>query len=122
MEAPVRELAARQLEAYNARDLEAFCACYHDEVRVLDENGEATMEGLATFRERYGALFEGVTELHAEVDERLVLGRHCIDHERFLLCRPGAVPRPHLGSRAGAPSLTQGRRNSTIASLPSRSV
>ena len=41
----------------------------------------ADERGLATFRERYGALFAGVTELHAEVDQRLVLGRHCIDHE-----------------------------------------
>lgn len=83
MEALVARLAAAQLEAYNRRDIEAFCDCYHEEVRVLDENGEATMEGLTTFRERYGALFEGVTELHAEVDQRLVLGRHCIDHERW---------------------------------------
>ena len=80
---PVAELAARQLEAYNRADIEAFSACYHEQVRVLDEDGRVTMEGIATFRERYGSLFEMLAEIHAEVDERLVLGRHCVDLERW---------------------------------------
>lgn len=80
---PVAELAARQLEAYNRADLEAFCACYHEKVRVLDEHGEARTEGLQAFREGYGAMFAKFREIHAEVDERLVLGPHCVDLERW---------------------------------------
>ena len=80
---PVAELAARQLEAYNRADLEAFCACYHDQVRVLDEDGRPTMEGLPVFRERYGAMFEKLTEIAAEVETRIVLGSHCVDLEHW---------------------------------------
>lgn len=80
---PVAELAARQLEAYNRADLEAFCACYHEEVRVLDEQGKARTEGLAAFREGYGRMFESFREVSAEVDQRLVLGPHCVDLESW---------------------------------------
>ena len=48
----VAELSDRQLAAYNAADLEAFCACYHQHVRVLDEDGNATCEGMDSFRAR----------------------------------------------------------------------
>ena len=40
MESEITRLAARQLEAYNQGDLEAFCACYHTDVVVYDENGQ----------------------------------------------------------------------------------
>ena len=53
----VHVLAARQLEAYNASDLDAFCDCYHEAVVVLDDR-EETLQGLQAFRERYQALFD----------------------------------------------------------------
>jgi hypothetical protein len=82
-ESPVAELAAAQLEAYNRADIEAFCACYHEDVRVLDEQGEARTEGIEDFRAGYGAMFAKLREVRAEVDRRLVLGRHCVDLERW---------------------------------------
>ncbi len=78
-----RELAEAQLAAYNARDLDAFCACYHPEVRVLDADGGVTIQGLALFRERYGALFGECQELGAAVDARLVAEPHVVDDERW---------------------------------------
>lgn len=75
----IATLAARQLDAYNASDLDAFVACYHPEVRVYD--GENLVcEGSEAFRERYRALFEHGT-FGAEVPERLQLGAHCVDRE-----------------------------------------
>lgn len=76
------ELAARQLAAYNAHDLDAFCACYADDVRVLDHDGNVTLEGAAAFRERYGALFSQ-WEVGAAVDTRVVAEPHVVDDERW---------------------------------------
>ncbi|HAC08108.1 MAG TPA: steroid delta-isomerase, partial [Phycisphaerales bacterium] len=33
----IEALARRQLEAYNASDLDAFCDCYHDRVEVWND-------------------------------------------------------------------------------------
>lgn len=92
-DSPVAELAARQLEAYNRADLDAFCDCYHEQVRVLDEHGRPTMEGLAAFRERYGAMFEKLADVAAEVETRLVLGRHCVDLEHWSRTDPATGER-----------------------------
>ena len=78
----VLELAEAQLSAYNRRDLDAFCACYHDEVVVLDEAGEATMRGIEAFRDAYGRLFEG-HELKAWICERVCLSPHVVEKERW---------------------------------------
>ena len=77
----IADLALRQLDAYNAGDLEAFCACYHPEVLVLHDRVEA-VTGLEAFRDRYRDLFERWT-FGASVSSRLVLGVHAIDLERW---------------------------------------
>ena len=80
---PCARLAAAQLEAYNAADLEGFLACYAEDAVVLDEAGAVTMQGREQMRERYGRLFSGFREIHANVEIRIAMGRHCIDHERW---------------------------------------
>src|SRR3990172_5057011 len=76
------ELAGAQLAAYNAGDLDAFCACYHPEVRALDADGAVTLQGMPAFRERYGAIFAEF-EVGAEVAARLVAEPHVVDDERW---------------------------------------
>ena len=77
----IATLAARQLDAYNAADLDAFVACYHDEVVVM--NGDAvTVEGIADFRERYTDLFTRWT-FGANVPERIHHATHCMDLEDY---------------------------------------
>jgi len=83
------ELAAAQLVAYNAKDLDAFCACYADDVRVLDAEGTVTLQGSEPFRARYAELFGGWDEVRATVSERLVLEPHTIDFEAWWRSRPG---------------------------------
>ena len=51
----VEHLAQSQLLAYNQSDLDAFCACYHDQVRVRDQQGHCVAEGIDAFRQRYVA-------------------------------------------------------------------
>ncbi len=73
------ELAERQLAAYNAADLEAFCACYHPEVRMFTGE-ELELEGRAEFRERYAQMF-AAGGFGANVPRRLSHGPHCVDEE-----------------------------------------
>ena len=78
----VAELAARQLDAYNRADLDAFCDCYHQEVVVLDEEGTVTIRGIDSFRLRYADKF-AAGGFGATVSERIALGRHCVDLEHY---------------------------------------
>lgn len=81
-ESPVVQLAVNQLAAYNAADLDAFCACYSDDVRVLDADGAVSVQGAEAFRERYRPMFER-GNFGASVDQRMHLGAHCVDSEAY---------------------------------------
>ena len=81
-ESPIALLASRQLEAYNQSNLDAFCACYHPEVIVYDAQGQISLQGIKAFRDRYTLMFtQG--KFGATVPERIVMGEHCIDRERY---------------------------------------
>lgn len=83
------ELAAAQLRAYNARDTDAFCRCYSDDVLVLDSDGGVTLQGMAAFRARYAGLFGQWQEVGAHVGTRLVCEPHVIDDEDWWRSRDG---------------------------------
>ena len=89
--ADISDLAAQQLAAYNESDLEAFVACYHEDVRVLDQD-EETLRGRDAMRERYRDLFEEWT-FGAEVPQRLHVGKHCVDYEHWWRVEPGTGER-----------------------------
>lgn len=76
-------LADRQLRAYNCGDIEAFCACYTDDVAVLDADGQATMRGMVDFRRRYADLFAGHSLVHGDILSRMVLGPHLVELEAW---------------------------------------
>ncbi len=76
-------LARRQLDAYNRADLEAFCACYHPDVTVMNEAGAVSRSGMAQFRAGYAEMFAKHEAVHAEVTERMALGRHVVERERW---------------------------------------
>lgn len=76
------QLATDQLAAYNAADLDAFCACYSNDVVVLDAAGTISLQGGEAFRERYRPMFER-GNFGASVDQRLHLSAHCVDLEDY---------------------------------------
>ena len=79
-EAPVQ----RQLEAYNARDLERFLAEFTDDVRVYRPPSSApAISGKAAFGEFYATQRFNRPGLHAKVLSRMVIGNKVIDHERI---------------------------------------
>ena len=84
MEDPVQA----QVDAYNARDIDAFTAAYHADVVITDASGRAIMSGQETIRDEYGALFEASPDLRAEI-----LGR---------VSAPAPGPSTTSGSRAAA--------------------
>lgn len=79
-EAPVQ----RQLDAYNARDLERFVAEYTENVKVYrPPASEPVLSGKPALSAHYAANRFNLQSLHAELVGRLVLGNKVIDHERI---------------------------------------
>lgn len=78
----MEQLAQRQADAYNKRDLEAFCACYHPQIEVSRNMGEPpTLKGIEQFRESYRDRFEKSPQLHCEIKSRIVLENTVVDEE-----------------------------------------
>ncbi len=75
------DTVARQVDAYNAHDLDAFLACYADDVVVTSGEGEVMLEGIAAVRAQYDEWFTQLPGLHAEVHHRIVRGAWVVDDE-----------------------------------------
>ena len=76
-----------QLEAYNARDIDAFLATYAEDAQLFDLPDKLVMRGTAQLRERYSKLFAD-ERLHAEIVNRITVGNTVVDHERVRLTLP----------------------------------
>ena len=87
----IAELAQKQLDAYNASDLEAFVACYHRDVRVFNGD-EESLRGREALRARYRELFHEWS-FGASVPERMVLNAHCVDFEEWWRVNPSTNER-----------------------------
>ena len=74
----------RQFEAYNARDLEAFLACYSPQVEVFSFPSGLPLSDFvgASFEDRYRRLFENSPNLRCEWIARIPQGSIVIDHEQ----------------------------------------
>lgn len=74
-------LVQRQLNAYNARNLEAFIEPYADDVELYDyKTGKLLGKGKEQMRKDY-AFFKQVPELHCEIKARIEQGNIIIDKE-----------------------------------------
>lgn len=84
--------AQRQLDAYNARDLERFVREYSDDVVVYRLPGtEPVLQGKAAFAEHYKRNRFNLPGLHAEVVNRMVFGNKVIDHEHVRGVQEGVM-------------------------------
>ncbi len=76
------DVVQRQLDAYNARDLEAFLSFYaEDAVLAGHPGGDVLADGVEEMRPIYAGLFEQSPELHCHLLGRTVSGSMVIDHE-----------------------------------------
>ena len=74
--------AQRQLDAYNARDIERFVAEYTDDVLVFRLPGtEPIIRGKQNLAEHYSKNRFNLPELHAELVNRMIFGNKVIDQE-----------------------------------------
>ena len=76
------DLAQRQLNAYNFRNIEAFLEPYADDVEVYTFPNTLKYKGKATMREIYGNMFKNIPNLHCELEGRIIKGNTVIDKER----------------------------------------
>ncbi len=71
----------RQLNAYNARDLDALLAAYAPDAELYDHPATLLARGTAELQPRFAARFTE-PNLHATLLHRLVCGNKVFDHER----------------------------------------
>jgi hypothetical protein len=70
----------RQLDAFNARDLDALLATYAEDAEMFQHPMKLLASGEAAFRERYTARFQE-PNLYASLLSRTVMGHIVVDHE-----------------------------------------
>lgn len=70
----------RQLDAYNARDIDALLATYAPDARQYEHPGKLLATGAAEMRARMAQRFQE-PNLHARLLQRVVMGNIVIDHE-----------------------------------------
>ncbi|MBU1310096.1 MAG: nuclear transport factor 2 family protein [Gammaproteobacteria bacterium] len=73
----------RQLDAYNAKDLAAFVACYHSDIAIYRMPATTpSLQGRDALAAFYKTERFTIAALHADVLQRMVVGNKVIDHER----------------------------------------
>lgn len=81
-----------QLDAYNARDLERFVACYHEDVTLCDfPSMQPFLQGRAALAAHYRDKRFNLAALHAELVSRMAHGKVVIDRERVTGVRPEPI-------------------------------
>lgn len=81
---------ARQLEAYAARDLDAFMACWAEDALFLAWPDTLIEDGAEAIRARHRLRFAD-DSLHAELLGRVAIEEVVIDHERVTRRYPEGV-------------------------------
>jgi hypothetical protein len=85
----------RQLEAFNARDIDALLAAYAEDAQMFEHPAKLLAGGAAAFRERYTARFQE-PNLHAKLLNRMVIGNIVVDHEEVRRTFPEGAGRINL--------------------------
>ena len=70
----------RQLDAYNARDIDALLATYAQDARQYEHPGKLAASGADEIRSRMALRFQE-PDLHARLLQRVVMGTVVLDHE-----------------------------------------
>jgi hypothetical protein len=71
----------RQLDAFNARDVDALLAVYAEDAQSFEHPSKLLASGSAELRQRYTARFQE-PNLHAVLLKRIVAGAVVVDHEK----------------------------------------
>ena len=75
-------IVQRQVNAYNARNIEAFMDTYADDIELYDFPGKLSSKGKEVMRKNYEQLFKNVNNLYCEIENRIMIGNKIIDKEK----------------------------------------
>lgn len=75
-----QSVVQRQLDAYNAHDIDALMATYADDIQHFEFPSTLVASGAAQVRERLCARLQE-PNLHAQLQGRTAMGNLVIDHE-----------------------------------------
>ncbi len=76
-------LVQRQLNGYNARNIDAFLEPFSDDFEIYNYPNELSGKGKAKLKQGYIDFFKKHPKLHCELVSRTVIGNKVIDHERI---------------------------------------
>ena len=76
------KIVQQSLEAYNARDIEAFMALFDEDIEMYNfQDPEVAVKGIKAVREVYQRMFDASPELHSKILNRIVFDNKVIDYE-----------------------------------------
>jgi len=84
-----------QLEAFNARDLDAWVATYSEDARQFEFPSRLLASGRAEIRARMASRFQE-PDLNARLVQRAVMGSIVVDHEHVVRAFPDGRGRAEL--------------------------
>jgi uncharacterized protein (TIGR02246 family) len=82
------EIAQKQLDAYNAQDLETYATFFADDCVVSGLNGTPTETSREAVKARYAKAFAQFPENKAVLKSRIAVGNTVVDHE-LVIRKPG---------------------------------
>jgi imidazolonepropionase-like amidohydrolase len=74
-------LVQRQLNGYNARNIDAFLEPYADDVEIYNYPDQLIIKGKDNMRLSYSQMFQSTPNLHCELKGRLIRGNIVMDQE-----------------------------------------
>lgn len=75
------QIVQRQVNAYNARNIDAFVDTYSDDIEIFNFPNTSSMKGKDVLRTQFTQMFEQVPNLYCEIKNRIVLGNKVVDRE-----------------------------------------
>jgi hypothetical protein len=75
------DLIQRQLDAYNAHNLDALLATYAEDAQLFEHPATLLASGHSQLRARFALRFQE-PNLHANLLNRVLIDRFVVDHER----------------------------------------
>ena len=82
------DIAQKQLDAYNAQDLDTYMTFFAKDCVVSGLNGTPTETSAEAIRARYAKAFATFPENKAELKSRIAVGSTVVDHE-LVIRKPG---------------------------------
>ncbi len=86
----VEQVIQKQLDAYNAHDIEAFMAMWAEDALYFEHPSTLLASGAEAIRARHAARFQE-TNLFARLNQRMVLGNKVVDQETVTRTFPEGI-------------------------------